>query len=115
VTISDTPGGTAATARPDEVAVWNDALAAYEKNLEHLRELLRSDDGATDTRCVWPPPQLPTTPVPPELEARATTLLGESHTLIDAIAQRMVALPSPRSRRSHRRPNADGPRWSTTL
>lgn len=108
---------TSGSAADDEFLAWSAALDVYEAGLAHHAAI--AGHRGVDGENPWPPSELPTTPMPPELRDRAERLLRESHVVIDGMAGELAALPTlqPRGQRhrTNRRDTPDAPRWSVTL
>lgn len=93
---------------------WAEALDAYEASLDHHQRLI--DTELSEEVDPWPPAELPSGPVPEELSARASALVGRSNRIMDAMAAKMANIPALRPNRHHQYQAKRAPsRWTTTL
>lgn len=95
-----------------DLALWQQALDAFEASLGHHRSTL---SGRADAQLTpWPPPALPDGGVPRELRDRATSLLAEADQLTQQLLRTLAEADAPRRPRA-RRVKTDHPRLSITL
>ena len=111
------------TDETDEGALWRSALDTFAEGLVSARQALAADQeagaagaSAGETAAAsWPPKALPTSPIPPHLEAEARALLAESDELTKALLDGMDRNRVPARRSTPRGGAGNHARWSLQL